>query len=107
MEASNRIAVTVVSGGKKEEFFVNVGENLLMAMVRANLPIDFFCTTGKCTTCRLRMQIPEGSAMPPGETERYRLGKQLIAAGYRLACQVRVDGPLTVFLDRQDVEEYN
>ncbi|EJL47715.1 hypothetical protein BAG01nite_20630 [Brevibacillus agri] len=98
---SNRpeqFAATVWEGGKERSISLARGENLLMALVRAQLPIDFFCTTGKCRTCMVRMNIPAGSAPPPSETEQYRLG-EAVQQGYRLACQVYVTGPLTVFLD--------
>ncbi|QRG69267.1 2Fe-2S iron-sulfur cluster-binding protein [Brevibacillus choshinensis] len=101
MEASdsNVCVVTVVEGGKRKSVALVEGDNLLLGLVRANLPVEFFCTTGKCTTCRLRMEIPAGSAPMASETEQYRLGKEAMAAGYRLACQVFVAGPLTVYLD--------
>lgn len=90
--------VTVFQGDEKREINLSDGENLLMALVRANLPIDFFCTTGKCATCRLRMDTPERSVLPPSETEQYRLGSEALSQGYRLACQVYVTGPLSVYL---------
>ncbi|WP_432776519.1 2Fe-2S iron-sulfur cluster binding domain-containing protein [Brevibacillus gelatini] len=98
---SNRpeqFAVTVWANGKEHSILLTQGENLLMALVRSQLPIDFFCTTGKCRTCMVRMNIPAGSAPPPSDTEQYRLGEDM-QQGYRLACQVYVTGPLTVFLD--------
>ena len=92
------IRITVVTSDSVEELQVSPGANLLMAMVQAKLPAAFMCTTGKCTACRVRMDIPSGSAAPASETERYRLGSEQIALGYRLACQVYVQGPLTVYL---------
>lgn len=97
--AENQITVTVKREGATEQLQVRQGENLLMALVNANLPVAYHCTTGKCATCRLMMEIPAGSAAPPSETERYRLGEQAVAQGYRLACRVYVQGPLLVDLD--------
>ncbi len=94
----DRIVVTVVLGEKREQIPVRPGENLLMALVQAGMPVEFACTTGKCATCRLRMDIPDGAANPPAETERYRLGHEAIALGFRLSCQLYVTGPLTVYL---------
>ncbi|NGQ94440.1 (2Fe-2S)-binding protein [Brevibacillus sp. SYP-B805] len=85
-------------GNECRKLEVKPGENLLLAMVEASLPVTFMCTTGKCATCRLRMEIPDGSAAPPSGTERYRLGEQAVQQGCRLACQVFVQGPLTVYL---------
>jgi ferredoxin len=98
MKQPEHFEVTVVRGENQERLTVRAGDNLLMAMMRAGLPVEFSCTTGKCTTCRLRMDIPDGSAMQPGETERYRLGEAALAAGYRLSCQLYVSDPLTVHL---------
>lgn len=96
---SKQCVVTVVEGDKQTSVTLVEGDNLLLGLVRANLPVEFFCTTGKCTTCRLRMEIPDGSAQMASETEQYRLGKEALAAGYRLACQVFVTGPITVYLE--------
>ncbi|UYZ12557.1 MULTISPECIES: 2Fe-2S iron-sulfur cluster-binding protein [Brevibacillus] len=99
MSRTDDVVVTVLHDGERKPLSLKRGENLLMALVQAGLPIDFFCTTGKCTTCRLRMDIPAGSAALPSPTERYRLGEAAVAAGMRLSCQVYVTGPLTVHLD--------
>ncbi|MDR7317882.1 2Fe-2S iron-sulfur cluster-binding protein [Brevibacillus nitrificans] len=90
--------VTVVQGEDESTVYLSDGDNLLMGLVRANLPVEFFCTTGKCTTCRLRVVMTGDSAKPPSETEQYRLGIEAIAKGYRLACQVFVTGDMRVFL---------
>ncbi|MFM1652003.1 2Fe-2S iron-sulfur cluster-binding protein [Brevibacillus sp. B_LB10_24] len=94
------IVVTVLDAGEKREVLVKPGDNLLLAMIKANLPVEFFCTTGKCTTCRLVMSVPDGSAEPISETEAYRLGAEALSKGYRLACQLYVQGPLTVYLSK-------
>lgn len=101
MDASDakQCVVTVVEGDRKTAVALVEGDNLLLGLVRANMPVEFFCTTGKCTTCRLRMEIPDGSAGIASETEQYRLGAEAMAAGYRLACQVFVKGPITVYLE--------
>lgn len=98
MDAAERIPITVVIEQKHSQIWVKPGENLLLALVTAHVPVPFMCTTGKCTTCRCRVEIPQGSAAPPSETEAYRLGDQLVRSGYRLTCQVYVNGPLTVYL---------
>ncbi|KQL48652.1 ferredoxin [Brevibacillus choshinensis] len=94
-----RCIVTVVEGSKQTSISLKDGDNLLLGLVRANMPVEFYCTTGKCTTCRLRMVISEGSAGMPSETEQYRLGADAMSLGYRLACQVYVSGPMTVYLE--------
>lgn len=98
MAAKESFGVLVIDGQKSSVLQVGRGENLLLAMTKANLPVDFMCTTGKCTACRLKMEIPPGSAAPASETERYRLGDEACKEGYRLTCQLFVQGPLTVYL---------
>lgn len=98
MDHAERIPVTVRIGEKTQLVQVKPGENLLMALVRHQLPVDFFCTTGKCATCRNRVDASPGAVAPPDETERYRLGEALHGAGYRLLCRLYVHGPLTVYL---------
>jgi len=98
-EKQPQIMITVWEGNKQQQFYASRGENLLMALVRAKLPVSFFCTTGKCRSCMLRLQAPEGSVSFASETEQYRLGKEALEKGYRLACQVYLSGPLTVYLD--------
>lgn len=96
---NERIVVTVIQGTNRSSFPVKRGANLLMAMVQSGYPVTFMCTTGKCTTCQMKMDIPEGSANLMSETERYRLGQALVANGVRLTCQVYVHGPITVYLN--------
>lgn len=96
--APREFPVTVMHGNEVVSLTVPAGSNLLMAMVQAGLPVSFFCTTGKCTACRLQMDIPIGAANPISETESYRLGEEAVRQGFRLSCQVYVHGELTVYL---------
>ncbi|GED69468.1 hypothetical protein BRE01_31700 [Brevibacillus reuszeri] len=93
------LAITVWAGNKQHQLNAACGDNLLMVLTRAKLPVEFFCTTGKCRTCILRLQAPVGSASPASATEQYRVGREALAKGFRLACQVFISGPMTVFLD--------
>ncbi|UFJ39174.1 (2Fe-2S)-binding protein [Brevibacillus humidisoli] len=99
--SADRITVTIIQHGVRHQLHVKRGDNLLMAMVRAKFPVEYMCTTGKCTTCRMLMEVPPESAAPASETERYRLGAPAVEQGYRLACQLYVEGPLTVCLPDQ------
>lgn len=98
MKQQELVEVTVVRGDYRQCLPVRAGDNLLMALVRAGMPVEFSCTTGKCATCRLRVEMADAAARLPGETECYRLGEAAVAAGYRLSCQLYVTGPLTVYL---------
>lgn len=98
----DRLEVTVIQAGKQSRLRLRPGENLLMALVAASYPVAFFCTTGKCTTCRLIVRKPDGSLTVPSETEAYRLGPEAVGQGFRLACQVFVNEPLLVVIPDED-----
>lgn len=90
--------VTVIHGDEKITLAVTKGDSLLLSLVQAGLPVSFACTTGKCATCQLKMDLPHEGANPMSDTERYRLGEAAVREGYRLSCQVYVQGDLTVYL---------
>jgi ferredoxin len=78
------------------------GANLRMVLVRARLPLyttaarALHCRgRGSCGTCAVKV---EGRASEPTPAEFKRLGKfpHELDGGLRLACQVRVNGDLTV-----------
>jgi len=97
MEGNTHL-VTVITSSGKNELTVRDGENLLMALVNGGFPVEFYCTTGKCTTCRLKITAPDGTITQAGDTERYRLGMEAMIQGFRLTCQVYVHQPLFVYL---------
>lgn len=73
-------------------------ENLTLLELanRAGAGLEAACGgKGRCGKCRVR--IPEGAAEPPGESEREFLGPDE-ARGYRLACQTRVRGAVSVWV---------
>lgn len=92
-------------GGPSREYFIKVGGDrqvpaklgytLLTALASEGIFLPTACGgRGACGLCRLKVLAGAG---PVTETEVARLG-DLIGAGYRLACQIHVDGDLVVDL---------
>lgn len=72
------------------------GSALLEAARAAGVALDAPCGgTGRCGSCRVRA---EGALTPLSRDEQELLGGAGIAAGKRLACRARVNGPVTVTL---------
>ncbi|WP_165248867.1 2Fe-2S iron-sulfur cluster-binding protein [Paludisphaera soli] len=86
---------TVTVDGEKS-FEVEPGVKLVLAIEDAGIDIMHKCGgNARCTTCRV--MVLAGEAPPMGEAERERLERDTGSApGYRLACQLRVEGDLTV-----------
>lgn len=67
------------------------GTNLLDALIGAGLPVPYSCRAGSCHACLVR--CVEGE---PHDLQPDLLSPEQRAAGWRLACQCRVDGNLRV-----------
>lgn len=77
------------------------GSNLLQLLREHGVsPISPCGGGGTCGKCRVR--ILKGTPDGPDEAERSLLGAHAVAAGYRLACHVRIRGELTVQVDREE-----
>lgn len=77
------------------------GSNLLQLLREHGVsPISPCGGGGTCGKCKVRILI--GTPDGPDEAERTLLGERAIAAGYRLACHVRIRGKLTVQVDREE-----
>jgi len=75
---------------------VSPGSTLLEAAHAAGVAIDAPCGgVGRCGSCRVRA---EGGLTPLSRDEQELLGGAGVAAGKRLACRARVNGPVTVTL---------
>ena len=74
--------VTIVSSGKT--FWVNKGENILVAALRQGVMLPYSCKNGTCGSCKGKLEKGEVSYPfhPP-----LALEKEDIAAGYALMCQ--------------------
>ena len=91
-----KFTVTLQPAGRRIE--VEPGTNLLEAAQRAGIEMVASCGgLGICSTCKV--SIAQGRVTVPTETELEELGREQIAAGFRLACQtepledVRVEIP--------------
>lgn len=51
---------------------------------------------GQCTTCRVQVRAGKENLTPINDKESRRLPDERLAADWRLACQARVHGPVTV-----------
>lgn len=67
--------------------------NLLDTLLAAGLPVPFSCRAGSCHACLVRCSRGEPQDRLPGA-----LGDAQRAAGWRLACQCRIAGDLTLEL---------
>src|SRR5215470_4186294 len=73
------------------------GTTLLKAAHDGGIDVTATCGgRGRCTSCRIKFIA--GTIPPPTLADEVQLGDDLVREGYRLACQCRVDEPLTVQL---------
>ena len=77
--------------------------NLLRVAIRNNCGVPFKCASGNCGTDRLRVLAGAENLIPSRKRERDRLG-ELVAEGYRLACQTYVCGDVIVAWDPDQKE---
>jgi ferredoxin len=87
--------VTIRCKGQVYCLKVKEGAPLLLEAVSRSVPIPFYCTTGRCGTCVVRVLEGEGNVTPVSEHEAYRLGER-VKSGFRLACRLFVYGDVTV-----------
>jgi uncharacterized 2Fe-2S/4Fe-4S cluster protein (DUF4445 family) len=75
---------------------VDIGSSLLEASRKASIQLPAICGgRGICGKCRVK--VIRGELTPPTEAEKAHLG-QLLCSGFRLACQARILGDVTVDL---------
>lgn len=73
------------------------GTLLLDAIRRAGIQLITLCG-GQGTCGRCRVQVREGQVLPPTPAEQALLSPKELAAGYRLACQLRVTDNLRIHI---------
>lgn len=69
------------------------GTPLMELLDEAPFKIKISCGKGKCGKCRCRVS---GEVNAPTENEMKRLSEKDLEAGYRLACEVIVEGNVHV-----------
>jgi ferredoxin len=78
-----------------KSFECEAGKKLVLAIEDAGIPILHRCGGSPgCTTCRV--EVLAGDAGEMGEEEMETLEDPALIEKYRLSCQVRVTGDLTV-----------
>ena len=87
------------TSGRSVEFDAGDDVNLLRAALRHEAGVPFRCASGNCGTDRVLVESGAEHLSAPRKRERELLGPELIAAGYRLACQTYVEGDVTVSWD--------
>ena len=73
-----------------------VGTRLQDIADAAGADITFGCRSGSCGTCRIRVADGLAHCSPAGPEERDFLAALRAPADHRLACQVAVQGDLTL-----------
>lgn len=76
-------------------FDVETGKKLVLCIEDAGIDILHRCGgNAKCTTCRV--EIIEGVVPPMSDAERAALAEPELIERFRLSCQIRVNGDLSV-----------
>lgn len=83
-------------GEATRTFEVEAGENLLGSALQAGVPVGYVCKSGRCCTCKVKVLAGERNLSAPTPGETFRLGYDKLKRNWRLACQVRVNGPIEV-----------
>ncbi len=79
------------------EAWVPAGSTLLEAAAAAHVAIDAPCgDRGICGKCKVRVESPGPALEPPTLPERTLIQQGELARGWRLACQARIAGDVTV-----------
>lgn len=89
------VPMKVRLNGQLHELNVGKGENMLDAALDRNVEIDYSCREGMCDSCVVKILAGAENLSPPTPEEHDMLGDE-IKNGLRLACQVRVNGPVEI-----------
>ncbi|MGQ9759776.1 MAG: ASKHA domain-containing protein [Candidatus Methanomethylicaceae archaeon] len=74
---------------------VPAGSSVMQAAQRAGVDLALICGgKGFCGKCLV--EVVEGKVSPPNEQEKKRIREDKLAKGYRLACQLVVEGNMTI-----------
>lgn len=85
----------VILDGTEHELELGEGENMLDAAVDRDVEIDYSCREGMCDSCMVRILAGVENISPPTPEEVDMLGDD-VEKGFRLSCQVVVNGPVKI-----------
>jgi ferredoxin len=91
--------IRFVTTDKAVDFDDGDDVNLLRVAIRRECGVPYKCASGNCGTDRVRVVEGAENLEPARRRERETLGEELLAAGYRLACQTYVRGDVAVVWD--------
>ncbi|MDA8211050.1 MAG: ASKHA domain-containing protein [Clostridia bacterium] len=97
--------VTITFQPMDVKLSVPKGSAISEAAVFAGTELELLCGgRGTCGKCRVQLQGRGGQL---SQAEKDLLTADEIAAGWRLACQTRVEGDVTVFLPKKNADQLN
>lgn len=99
--------ITFLTTGRTIDFPEGDEVNLLRVALRHEVGVPFKCASGNCGTDRVKVEEGAGNLSLARRRERDTLGPELVAQGYRLACQTYVLGDVTVSWDPNQVALIN
>lgn len=85
--------------GETKKIEMASGTLLLDGAISSGANLDHSCWAGRCGRCQVQVSAGMDNLSDPTREEMERLGADRIGQGYRLACQVRVYGPVEVNQD--------
>jgi len=90
------LKVRVMLGGQEFNVEVPKAENLLDGVNDKGVAVKWDCKSGVCDTCRVRVIKGMENLSPVNDNETNMLGADQIKQGYRLCCQLTVNGPVEI-----------
>jgi len=75
---------------------VPVGASLLDTCESNDTPVPFGCTAGVCGTCLIQIEVGADQVSAMDEDEKREVDSATSVDGARLACQVTVNGDITL-----------
>lgn len=70
--------------------------SLLQGAKNAGVALNHQCKQGTCGKCKVKVVAGAKNLTPPTRYEDFKLGRQQLKLGYRLACQAKATGPVEV-----------
>ena len=80
----------VIFASDKITFETTDGSEICFIADRAKAGLPFDCYEGVCETCRVLVEEGAENLSEVNEQEKYTVGEEKIAQGYRLGCQIKI-----------------